>query len=51
MFGLFEMNGPFSAVQKGDETVATMNPYAWTQSASILYIDQPVGAGDGQFQH
>jgi len=46
MFGLFEINGPISAVQDGSETIATPNPYAWTQSASILYIDQPVGSGE-----
>jgi len=48
MFGLFEINGPISAVQDGSETVATPNPYAWTQSASIIYIDQPVGTGNSQ---
>jgi len=45
MLGLFEINGPVSAIYQGSETVATTNPFAWTQLASIIYIDQPVGTG------
>ncbi|KAL0383171.1 UNVERIFIED_CONTAM: Serine carboxypeptidase-like 18 [Sesamum calycinum] len=30
---------------KGGQTALKLNEYAWTKSASILFIDQPVGTG------
>ena len=48
--GLTKENGPpyFPA----NASTPTSNPYAWTQLANVLYIDQPVGTGysDGSHQ-
>ena len=46
MLGLFEINGPISAVDDGNgNVVGEIHPYAWTNKASMIYIDQPVGTG------
>ena len=49
MFGLMELNGPFTVKYDGNNsTNAVVNPYAWTKKANMLYIDNPVGAGGFQ---
>ncbi len=46
LFGAFELHGPIIAVDDGDGGVTgEANPHAWTRSANMLYIDNPVGAG------
>ena len=47
MFGLFEINGPFSAVytEDGSSTTAAPNPHSWSTVANVLYVDNPVGTG------
>jgi carboxypeptidase C (cathepsin A) len=46
MLGLFEINGPFSAVFDGNgSTTIQLNPYSWTNEANMIYIDNPVGTG------
>lgn len=48
MLGLFEINGPISAVfdeANPADTIGQINPYSWTNKANMLYIDNPVGAG------
>ena len=48
MLGLFEINGPISAVYEDEtetNTIGQINPYSWTNKASMIYIDNPVGAG------
>jgi hypothetical protein len=42
MTGLFEEIGPFQYLPGG---VPKANPYAWTQLATVVFIDQPVGTG------
>lgn len=41
--GLLQENGPFYLIHEGDQ--AQVNPYSWTNAASMLYIEQPVGVG------
>jgi len=43
MFGLFNENGPFTVAADGETLVA--NPYTWNVNFSMLYVDNPVGAG------
>eukprot|EP01102_Stenamoeba_stenopodia_P015073 TRINITY_DN5097_c0_g1_i4.p1 TRINITY_DN5097_c0_g1~~TRINITY_DN5097_c0_g1_i4.p1 ORF type:complete len:475 (-),score=126.43 TRINITY_DN5097_c0_g1_i4:44-1405(-) len=43
MFGLFNENGPFSVAANG--TTLINNPYTWNTNFSMLYVDNPVGAG------
>jgi vitellogenic carboxypeptidase-like protein len=42
MFGLFNEHGP---LQISAQLKATLRKYAWTESFSMLYIDNPVGTG------
>ncbi|KAI9318316.1 peptidase S10, serine carboxypeptidase, partial [Zopfochytrium polystomum] len=42
LIGLFEENGP--VLFQNDSTIAE-NKYSWNAVASMLYVDQPVGAG------
>lgn len=42
MYGLFTENGPFKV--DGDGNLYA-NPYTWNQNFSMIYIDNPVGAG------
>lgn len=44
MFGLFNENGPFF-VSTDNFPNLVPNNYTWTQQFSIVYIDNPVGAG------
>lgn len=43
MIGLFQENGPCRI--KLDSSGLDNNPYSWTESANMLYIDQPIGVG------
>jgi vitellogenic carboxypeptidase-like protein len=43
MFGLFSENGPFTVAADGASLIA--NPYTWNTEFSLIYIDNPVGAG------
>lgn len=43
LLSLFYQNGPFFASTNG--TTVEPNPYTWNKEYSILYIDNPVGAG------
>ncbi len=46
MFGLFEINGPISAVEGGpDGVTGVRNVNAWSKVANVVYIDNPVGTG------
>lgn len=42
LFGLFGENGPFSVKSKNG---LKLRKYAWTNSHSMIYIDNPVGTG------
>lgn len=42
LLGLFTENGPFSPDQNGNLVI---NPYAWNNVASVLYIESPAGVG------
>ncbi|XP_067004606.2 venom serine carboxypeptidase [Anabrus simplex] len=42
MYGLFTENGPFSV---GINNKLVRRKYAWSQSHSVIYIDNPVGTG------
>ncbi|XP_023012513.2 venom serine carboxypeptidase [Leptinotarsa decemlineata] len=42
LLGLFVENGPFSVKNKKG---LKLRPYAWTNSHSVIYIDNPVGTG------
>jgi hypothetical protein len=46
MFGLFEIHGPISAVFENGQTAGTVNPHSWHKRANMVYIDNPVGAGN-----
>ncbi|KAG0147670.1 hypothetical protein CROQUDRAFT_655878 [Cronartium quercuum f. sp. fusiforme G11] len=43
MIGLFQETGPCRI--KLDSSGLENNPYSWTESANMLYIDQPIGVG------
>ncbi|XP_063220976.1 venom serine carboxypeptidase-like [Bacillus rossius redtenbacheri] len=43
LFGLFEELGPFSVAE--DSSTLIRNPYSWHKNHSLLFIDNPVGAG------
>ncbi len=46
MRGLFEINGPISAVEDGDGGVTgEVNPHSWHRVANMIYIDQVEGEG------
>ena len=44
MFGLLEIHGPIQSVGF-NPTVAVKNDYTWNKRANMLYIDNPIGAG------
>ena len=44
MFGLLEIHGPIQA-EGFNPTIAVRNNYTWTNRANMLYIDNPIGAG------
>ena len=44
MFGLLEIHGPIQA-EGFNPTIAVKNNYTWTNRANMLYIDNPIGAG------
>jgi len=43
MIGLFQEHGPCRITN--DSSSVTFNEYSWNNAASMLYIDQPIGAG------
>ena len=48
MFGLLKLIGPIiTTVDANNQlTGVTKNPYSWARKHNMLYIDNPVGAGD-----
>ena len=44
MFGLLEIHGPIQA-EGFNPTIAVKNDYTWNKKANMLYIDNPIGAG------
>lgn len=42
LFGLFQENGPFTVKRKRG---LKLRKYAWTNTHSVIYIDNPVGTG------
>jgi cathepsin A (carboxypeptidase C) len=42
MMALFEENGPYKIQQN---LSLSSNPYSWTNNATVIYVDQPVGTG------
>ena len=44
LFGLLELHGPIQAVGF-NPTLAVPNNYTWNRQANMLYIDNPIGAG------
>ena len=45
LFGLLELHGPIQAVGF-NPTLAVPNNYTWNRQANMLYIDNPIGAGE-----
>lgn len=45
LFGLFKENGPIKAFLGPNGPQSELNPYSWNRNASVLYVDNPVGAG------
>lgn len=41
-FALFAENGPFTIK---DDLTLSKNPYSWSTSSNLLYVDQPTGTG------
>ena len=48
MFGALKLHGPvLTAVdEEGNLDGVRVNPYTWTKKHNIIYIDNPVGAGE-----
>lgn len=44
LHGVFNINGPFSAY-KCDGSMLKLRDHAWTNTHSMLYVDNPVGTG------
>jgi len=45
MFGLFVENGPLRVIMDGDDYKLLPAEQAWTDSYSVIFLDQPVGVG------
>jgi vitellogenic carboxypeptidase-like protein len=48
LFGLFTENGPFSVNSK---YYLKRRKYSWTETHSVIYIDNPVGTGKLHLEH
>ena len=47
LFGMLELHGPFIVrYDENNNVKAVTNSYAWTKKANMVYIDNPVGAGE-----
>jgi len=42
LIALFEENGPYKI---NPNLSLSINPYSWNNNASVMWVDQPVGAG------
>ena len=51
MFGALKLHGPIiTTVDENNElNGATKNPYSWGRKHNMIYIDNPVGAGEGVY--
>ena len=48
LFGLLELHGPIQAVGF-NPTLAVPNNYTWNRQVNMIYIDNPIGAGELYF--
>ena len=51
MFGALKLHGPIITTVDGDNNLSGVdkNPYTWARKHNVIYIDNPVGAGDAIF--
>ena len=48
MFGALKLHGPVLTTvdEEGDLDGVRVNPYTWARKHNVIYIDNPVGAGE-----